>query len=146
MVKYYRKSVPATPVYIGGMKIKFDTNDRETGFFATDNEWLQNQFAARIAAGQAGLVEIDATEFDSEFVKKKGLVRPKPSPVLELRAGIPPDTMLPKHPVAAVATEPKVQLIPEPEEVVPGEIVDEPIKLKVGKRRMRRRNTVETSA
>jgi hypothetical protein len=107
MPTYFRKSVPQTPVWLrNGSKLVFDTNDRLTGYLATENVYLIGELRQASAHNRGGIVEIDAAEYDKDFVKKKGLVSPRLSPIMEIRPGALPDTTSPRVPEPAAAAAP----------------------------------------
>ena len=107
MPNYFRKSVPQTPVWLrNGSKLVFDTNDRLTGYLATENVYLIGELRQAVAHNRGGVVEIDAAEYDKDFVKKKGLASPRLSPIMEIRPGAMPDTISPRVPPAVPASAP----------------------------------------
>jgi hypothetical protein len=122
-MNYFRKSVPQTPVWVSnGSKIVFDSNDRKAGFYATDNPFVIGELQRADREGRGGVVTITAEQYDTEYVKKKGLPSSPSLPVMELRAGVMPDTITPKvmpTPVLvpsapkAITMEPEVKEFPQ---------------------------------
>jgi hypothetical protein len=82
MVKFYSKLTPKTALYVfdGRMSVKFDTIDGLIGFFATDDEKLQAEFALAMRQNRGGVSEIDEATFHAQFVepKKNGLTAVEP--------------------------------------------------------------------
>lgn len=117
-LKYFKKSVPTTPLWLnGGIKLIFNTNDRITGYFATESDFFQAELQRFIETKRGGVVEIDQSEYESEYVKKKGIVQPKPPPLMEIRAFTPPDTLAPRTQsqtdLSVVAAETSQQTVPQ---------------------------------
>lgn len=71
-MKFYKKLVPKTPVILAnGSKINFMTLNLVTGYYATENEWVQNQMRSFIERQQYGITEITEGEFHEHYVQKK---------------------------------------------------------------------------
>lgn len=70
-VRYFRKLVPqnAVTTRVGG--IKFDTPDGLHGYFATQNEGIQQDLVGHIQAQRFGITEISAEEFQRDYAEKK---------------------------------------------------------------------------
>jgi hypothetical protein len=136
-MKYFRKSVPKTPVWISnGSKIVFDSNDRKAGFYATDNAFVIGELEKAEREGRGGVVSITDEQYDAEYIKKKELPSSTSLPVMELRAGVMPDTITTKAtppPVLAPSVDRVVAMEPEVKEFVQ-DATPAP-KPRVGKRR-----------
>ena len=134
-MNYFRKSVPATPVWISnGSKVVFSTNDKKTGYYATDNPFIIGQLELAQRENRGGVVSISAEQYDAEFIKKKGLPIP-PRPVTELRAGPPPNTITSKSPDAPPAA-PSVKMVTMEPEVKEFTLEPVPVaKPRIGKRK-----------
>lgn len=77
--RFYKKLRPENPVPLAnGMRISFTTLDHLTGYFATDSEYVQSEFARHMNQKTSGITEIAWNEFESEYVEKK-----KRSPALK---------------------------------------------------------------
>ena len=71
-LKFYKKEAPANnPVIGNGASIIFTTLDRVTGYYATDNAYVQQEFEQLMRSGRYGISEIDAVEFTRDYVEKK---------------------------------------------------------------------------
>lgn len=112
MRKCYKKSVPATPLWLSnGSKLQFNSWNRVTGYYATDNDWMQGELQKFIDTKRCGVAEITEAEYEADYVKKKDNP-PPPRPLTEIRAPSPPDTVTPRSPspitpsADAAATEP----------------------------------------
>lgn len=78
-VRYYKKLTPANRVQLtNGQWLQFDSLDTLTGYFATDSEYVQQQFAAFMQQQRYAISEIPFAEFEAEFIikKKNGSSRP----------------------------------------------------------------------
>lgn len=72
--RFYKKHVPANAVILSnGIAVKFSTNDNLLGYFATDNEGVQAEFAAFQQQQRYGIIEITEEEYRAEYVEKKNL-------------------------------------------------------------------------
>jgi hypothetical protein len=71
-IKYYKKLSPSNhPVLSSGVRVEFTTLDLITGYFATDSEVVQAEFARFNREQRYGIVEISAEEFASDYLEKK---------------------------------------------------------------------------
>lgn len=78
-MKFYKKMQPTTDVVLANNTgVKFTTLDHLLGWFATDSEYVQNEFARLMAENRYGMSEVTWEEFEREYVKKKksGTLRP----------------------------------------------------------------------
>lgn len=81
MVRFFKKSIPETPVVLSNnLALRFSTLDRITGYFASDDGFIQGELVKYITQMRYGLSEISAAEYTSEFLDKK-----KASPVVTSR-------------------------------------------------------------
>lgn len=72
MVRFFKKSVPDTPIRLAsGRSVKFSTLDNVTGYFATENEQVQNELVGFITQMRYGLSEIGYEEYQQQFVELK---------------------------------------------------------------------------
>lgn len=70
--KFYRKLSPDTkPVLGNGATVRFSTNDGVIGFFSTDNEYIQAEFARFASEQRYGITEVDRATYEAEYVQKK---------------------------------------------------------------------------
>ncbi len=79
-IRYYKKLTPATAVVLAnGTRCKFDTFDHVWGYFATDKDYAQSEFARLMEEQRFAISEISAEEFTTEYIvkKKAGMQPPK---------------------------------------------------------------------
>jgi hypothetical protein len=77
-VRYYRKSVPQTPIYLqSGHKLRFDTSDGVTGYTLTQDPILIAQLEGFISRHIGGLGRATREEYEA-FVKTKKVNGPDP--------------------------------------------------------------------
>lgn len=71
-LKFYKKLRPDTKVALSGnTAVQFTTIDTLTGYYATDNEAVQNEFRNFMEQQKFGISEISAEEFTRDYVEKK---------------------------------------------------------------------------
>lgn len=72
MVRFFKKLQPQTNVVLGnGSTVKFTTLDHLLGWFATDNEYVQNELIRLMGENRYAISEVSQEEFDREYVQKK---------------------------------------------------------------------------
>lgn len=72
MVRYFKKSIPDTPVVLAsGRSCKFTSLDGVTGYFATDNAQIQEEFVSLIEQMRYGMSEINDAEFTRDYLDVK---------------------------------------------------------------------------
>lgn len=97
-MKYFKKSVPDTPVYIpNGGRINFTKVDNLTGCFATDNSNLISILDDCVKNGRGGVVEIDAQEYE-QLKKKDSSNLSKSKWREEIGQSMVQDTIIPRPP------------------------------------------------
>lgn len=75
-LKFYKKEAPGNkPVLANGIAITFTTLDGVTGYFATQNEYIHQEFERFMRHQEYGITEIAAEEFTRDYVEKKNLPR-----------------------------------------------------------------------
>lgn len=75
--KFYRKLSPETkPVLANKATVAFKTNDHITGYFATDNEYVQAEFVRFATLQRYGITEISEEEYKADYVEKKNYSEP----------------------------------------------------------------------
>lgn len=71
-IKYYSKLAPQNPIILpNNQKVTFSTVDGTRGWFATQQESLQQVFADLMRQGEYGLTEVTAEAFTAEYLEKK---------------------------------------------------------------------------
>lgn len=71
-MRYWKKLEPRTnPVLANGSPVKFTTLDQITGYFAIDNDTVNDGLAQMVTEGRFGLTEIPAQEFVTNYIEKK---------------------------------------------------------------------------
>ena len=80
MPKFYRKSLPATPLRLsGGQTFRFQEYPADgRGYLKTDNEYLIKEFSSFIAKKIGGVAEITEEEYTEALKKNESLIPPKP--------------------------------------------------------------------
>lgn len=96
--RYFRKFNPKTVIYLNnGSHVQFDTLDNLMGYYATQNEYIQQQFDECVRGQRGGIIEITAEEFERDYAQKKRNspdFRPPPLKREELAAPtVSPDTI-----------------------------------------------------
>jgi hypothetical protein len=77
--RFFKKFQPETAVVLtNGTSIKFTTLDDLIGWFATDSEYVQNEFELCMRQNRYAITEVAWPEFEEEYVKKKGSMTSKP--------------------------------------------------------------------
>ena len=70
--KFYRKPSPVDPVILSnGSRVLLKSADYQTGYLATDNDFIQKEFDALISQQRFGLSEISYDEYNESYLKKK---------------------------------------------------------------------------
>ena len=90
MIRYFKKLEPNTKVILANnVSIQFSTIDGLTGYFATQEEYVQTEFARFIREGRYGIVEISEKAHIEEYPKKKVTAPPlKPAYREEIGSGL----------------------------------------------------------
>ena len=71
-IRYYKKESPANKPTLGnGIQITFTTLDYVTGYFATTEPYIHQQFEIFMRRGEYGISEITAEEFTRDYLDKK---------------------------------------------------------------------------
>lgn len=70
--KFYRKLSPDTkPVLSNGSTVTFKSLDLVVGYFSTDNDYIQSEFARFAVEQKYGITEIPFEEFNNDYLLKK---------------------------------------------------------------------------
>lgn len=71
-IKYYKKLSPTTKVALSnGSSVQFTTLDSVLGYFATDVQYVQEEFEKAMREERYGITEISGEEFTRDYVDKK---------------------------------------------------------------------------
>lgn len=85
---FYRKLSPDIPATLGNMaRVKFVTLDNLVGYFSTDNQYIQEQFALMQRENRGGIFTIDSGEYDRDYTQKKMLNPNPPGPLMREELG-----------------------------------------------------------
>lgn len=78
--KFYKKLEPKNhPVLANNSRVEFKTLDHVTGYFPTDNSYVQGELERFMRESRYGITEISEVEFHTEYVQKKTqLGEPRP--------------------------------------------------------------------
>jgi hypothetical protein len=107
MIRYFKKLAPGTPVVVNGnIPIKFDTLDGLTGYYATQEEGISEQFVSYMRQQRYGMTEISEQEFQENYVQKK-MKSPAGTAPQKWREEMSGSSVLPKgyDPVSALPSE-----------------------------------------
>ena len=139
-MKYYRKTVPQTPVNLPRKRaIKFESFDGIHGYYKTDDDGLQSEFANLMKIGACGLTELSETAFEAEFGKKKANSTP-------LNSDLPPG-VLPREEIGSTnlqdtmiraQSKPKTPIQDQPRDETVAEVKVDETKPITGTRRRRK--------
>ena len=70
--KFYRKLSPESlPILGNGASVKFSTLDQVVGYYSTDNDYIQSEFARFANEQRYGITEIPFEEFNADYLQKK---------------------------------------------------------------------------
>lgn len=70
--KFYKKIAPNTkPVLSNGATVEFRTLNNLVGYFSTENDFIQAEFAQFMGSARYGITEISAQEYETDYRSKK---------------------------------------------------------------------------
>lgn len=135
--RFFKKPSPNVTIRIAaGEHLKFDTWDRITAYYSTDDERILTEIDNAIANHMGAITEISEAEYDRDFLSKKNNLSGSPKPLSPWREELVPnplgDTTMPRM----EQPKPKLESVAAAPVVVSQNTPQEP---SVGKRRGRPR-------